>query len=163
MSVSARRTREKSWADRAPASAAEPETGLFPKPQFEAELGSQRPVRSHEPWAEVIGAQAGFDCQIHEAPDLRDVECFKGALVRHVPVATQARLWRLSEVCLNDAWCCTQGIPYCAHPAVRSCAVRRPAGQPTQTCPAVQSLGATTSTSQSMKTRTRGESWRLFG
>jgi hypothetical protein len=29
--------------------------------------------------------------------------------------------------------------------------------------PAVQSFGETTSTSQSMKTRTRGDSWRLFG
>ena len=52
---------EMSLAEGAPAGAADLETRLLASPQFEAELGSQRPVRSQKPWTEVIGVQAGFD------------------------------------------------------------------------------------------------------
>jgi hypothetical protein len=75
---------EISLADRAPAGTADLETGLLPSPQLEAELSSQRPVRSHEPWAEVIGVQAGFDRQLQEAPDLLNLERLKRALAGHV-------------------------------------------------------------------------------
>jgi hypothetical protein len=93
-SVSARSTLEMSQADRAPAGATDLETGLVPRPQFEAELSSQRPVRFQKPRAEVIGVQAGFDCQLQEAPDLLDLERFKRALSMHDSVSTELELCR---------------------------------------------------------------------
>jgi hypothetical protein len=76
-----------SMAGRSPASEADLETGLLPRPQFETELGGQRPVRSQQQWAEISSAQAGFNGQLHETSDLQDVEFFKGASGGHICVS----------------------------------------------------------------------------
>src|SRR5712691_11630874 len=106
-----------SMAGRSPASVADLTTGLLPRPQFETELGGQRPVRSQQQWAEISSAQAGFNGQIHETSDLQDVEFFKGASGGHIAYPTDSRFAVGTQVCLKHTACCTQGIPQMCAPA----------------------------------------------
>jgi hypothetical protein len=84
-------------ADCTPAGAAHLKTALLARPQFEADFSGQRPVSSQKRWADLIRAQAGLDCQLHEAPDFRGVECFKEALGGHICCVRRTQLCRFNQ------------------------------------------------------------------
>lgn len=114
-----------------PALAAQLQTGLLPRPQFEAEHSSQRRKFVHELRVEFTRAQARLDRQFHEAPDFGKVERFKIVLGGHVFLSNAFCRYNQSavgHVILHSGQSLDGStLPYSsARPcAVRRCAVHR--------------------------------------